>query len=104
MADFVWNDAELYRLLSSPQGPVARDLIRRAIRVHSHAVSLCPVDTGNLRSSITWEIEHDEEEGGPEGGVSAIVGTNVEYAPYVEYGTRYMTARPYLRPSLRFAA
>lgn len=35
----------------------------------------CPVDTGNLRNSIS----HTETED------MAIVGTNVEYAPYVEY-------------------
>lgn len=31
---------------------------------------------------------------------AAIVGTNVEYAPYVELGTRKMRAQPYLRPSI----
>lgn len=30
----------------------------------------------------------------------AHVGTNVEYAPYVEYGTRRMGAQPYLRPAM----
>lgn len=47
--------------------------------------------TGNLRSSIT----HRSEER------SATVGTNVEYAPYVEFGTsRGMKARPYIRPAI----
>jgi hypothetical protein len=100
MADIQWNDRELFELLASEHGAVGRDLTRRAIRVHSHAVSICPVDTGNLRSSITWQLEG----GGIEEGISAIVGTNVEYAGYVEEGTRYMAARPYLKPSLRYAA
>lgn len=30
----------------------------------------------------------------------AIVGTAVEYAPYVEYGTRKQKAQPYLAPSM----
>lgn len=30
-------------------------------------------------------------------GRSAVVGTDVEYAPYVEYGSRGMHARPFLR-------
>lgn len=38
----------------------------------------CPVDTGRLRNSISNEV--DEEE------VAMYVGTNVEYAPYVEFG------------------
>ena len=36
----------------------------------------CPVDTGRLRASITYET--DVSEG------TTIVGTNVEYAPIVE--------------------
>lgn len=28
----------------------------------------------------------------------AYIGTNVEYAPYVEYGTKYQKAQPYMRP------
>lgn len=28
------------------------------------------------------------------------IGTNVEYAPYVEYGTKRMKAQPYLRPAV----
>jgi HK97 gp10 family phage protein len=42
-----------------------------------YAVALCPVATSNLKQSIS----HDSDE------ETAIVGTNVEYAPYVEYGT-----------------
>lgn len=49
-----------------------------------------PVRTGRLRGSITSEYD----------GNSAQVGTNVEYAPYVEYGTYKMSARPFLRPAV----
>ena len=44
------------------------------------------VDTGRLMNSITHEVEGD----------TAIVGTNVEYAPYVELGTSKTQARPFL--------
>lgn len=37
------------------------------------------VDTGRLRNSITFTVVDDE--------ISLYVGTNVEYAPYVELGT-----------------
>ena len=30
----------------------------------------------------------------------AYVGTNLEYAPYQEFGTRTMTPQPYLRPAI----
>lgn len=33
------------------------------------------------------------------GSVTYTVGTNVEYALYVEYGTSRMAAQPYLRPA-----
>jgi hypothetical protein len=85
-------------LINSPSGPVARDLARRAIRVSSRAQVLCAVDTGRLRSSVTWRIAFDG------GGIYAEVGTNVFYGVYVELGTRYMSARPFLVPALAAAA
>ena len=47
------------------------------------------VRTGRLRNSIT----HARDD------TSAYVGTNVEYAAYVELGTSRMNPRPYLRPA-----
>jgi HK97 gp10 family phage protein len=59
--------------------------------VEGQAKELCPVDSGRLRNSINSEVKDD----------SAFVGTNVHYAPHVEYGTRRPTpAQPYLRPSI----
>ena len=49
------------------------------------------VDTGRLRNSITHAIDEAEK--------SVAVGTNVEYAPYVELGTSKMKDWPYLRPA-----
>lgn len=34
------------------------------------------------------------------GRTSVVVGASARYAKYVEYGTRRMRARPYLRPAL----
>lgn len=33
------------------------------------------------------------------GEISVIAGTDVEYAPYVEYGTSRMPAKPYFNPA-----
>lgn len=44
-----------------------------------YAKKLCPVDTGNLRNSITHTVSNGEK--------SAYIGTNSEYATYVEMGT-----------------
>lgn len=93
----VWDGSALNALLRGPNGPVARDLARRAVRVDNTAKRLCPVDTGRLRASITWRLEHDAQ------GLLAVIGTNVEYAPHVEFGTIYMAAQPFLRPALESA-
>ena len=51
------------------------------------------VVTGNLRNSITHQREDEKTE---------VVGTNVEYAPYVELGTvRMKKAKPYMRRTRR---
>jgi len=49
--------------------------------VHADAVKRCPVDTGRLRQSIRI-IKADDKE--------AIVGTDLDYASYVEFGTPQM--------------
>ena len=41
----------------------------------------CPVDDGQLRQSIDYQIEQEKQE------TIGYVGSNVEYAPYVEKGT-----------------
>lgn len=59
-------------------------------KAESYAKKLCPVDTGRLRNSIT-HAQFDEN--------TEVIGTNVEYAPYVELGTHKQKAQPYLRPA-----
>jgi HK97 gp10 family phage protein len=90
----IFDEAALDELFESPDGPVARDLARRAVRVRTAAVRRAPVDTGRLRSSIAHELGKDSR------GFVARIGTNVEYAPHVELGTSLMRAQPYLRPAL----
>jgi HK97 gp10 family phage protein len=64
---------------------------KAALKLEGEAKRLCPVDTGRLRNSIeTQRIDR----------YTYGVGTGVEYAPYVEFGTRKMRAQPYLRPAM----
>ena len=56
-----------------------------------YAAEAAPFKTGRLSGSITHK---------PLDGSTEIVGTNVEYAPYQEFGTRKMKAHPYLRPAV----
>lgn len=107
------HPAAIRRLLTGPQGGVARDLAQRAIRVQNAAKLYATgrpapgatnpegrgprVDTGRLRSSITWELRQDSE------GLAARVGTNVEYGYYLETGLRNGVTYPFLRPALSAA-
>ncbi len=54
------------------------------------ARELAPVRTGRLRDSIRISRARRGE---------AIVEATAPYAGYVEYGTRYMKPRPYMRPA-----
>jgi HK97 gp10 family phage protein len=83
-------------LLRRTHGPIGAKLSSTGLRVQSTAKRLCPVDTGRLRSSI--QTTNPRETG--TGQVSIRVGSNVNYARFVELGTRYQRARPYLRPAL----
>jgi phage gpG-like protein len=97
-----WNEAEYLSLTRGPQGGVARDLARRGVRIEASAKSYATgngggphVRTGRLRSSISWALGWDAL------SIFVDVGTNVEYAAYVELGTSRAKPYPYLRPALR---
>lgn len=61
------------------------------LTAESYAKRDCPVDTGRLRNSITNAVRTDEK--------AVYIGTNVEYAAFVELGTSRMKPRPYLKPA-----
>ena len=48
--------------------------------------------TGQTKRSVNLEIK--------DGGFTAESGPTTEYSPYVEYGTRFMEAQPFVRPAL----
>ena len=48
--------------------------------------------TGDTAGSINTEPR--------DGGLTVAVGATMQYNPYTEYGTRYMSAEPILDPSL----
>ena len=81
------------------------DAVLRALEiigqvVENSAAGYAPVDTGNLRNSITHEVDDGEH--------CVYIGSNVEYAPYQELGWyskgKHHSAanggRGYLRPAV----
>lgn len=48
--------------------------------------------TGNTKRSIRLEISGD--------GLTAESGPTTDYAEYLEFGTRFMDAQPFVKPSL----
>ena len=80
------------RVKEEMESAVLRALEKCGLTAEGYAKQLCPVDTGNLRNSITHLVQTGE--------LAAYIGTNVEYAPYVELGTYRQRAKPYLKPAV----
>ena len=71
---------------------VMKGIEKACLRVEATAKENCPVDTGLLRASIDHKLDVTKLEG--------IVGTNLEYAAAVEFGSIKKGAQPYLYPAL----
>lgn len=67
------------KVLEEFKAAVLRALERCGSEAEGYAKELVPVDTGNLRNSISHQVD--------EGEPAAYVGTNSEYGAYVELGT-----------------
>lgn len=77
---------------------VQKGLAAIGASAEGYAKKNCPTDTGRLKNSITWATADDHGEGtspassddykpqATPSGKYVYIGTNVEYAPYVEYG------------------
>lgn len=70
------HSAEVYKEL---EAACQRALEKCGLVAEGYAKKLCPVDTGNLRNSITHMVSDSEK--------AAYIGTNSEYAVKVECGT-----------------
>lgn len=69
---------------------IKRALIRIGLDAEAYAKKAVRVVTGRLRNSITHYVK----------GNSVFIGSNVEYARYVEEETSRAKPHPYLRPAV----
>ena len=74
----------------NPDMDIAAVFVAAGEAVADEARAMCPVDTGNLQSSIAVSAGSD----------GAEISANTDYAAYVEFGTWKMAAQPFLVPAL----
>lgn len=92
MSNFESNAEKVKKLISES---ALRGVTAACLLVEAQAKALTTVDTGLLRDSITHKAEIVN------GELIGIIGTPTEYAPHVEYGTRFQKAQPFLLPAFR---
>jgi len=76
---------EIYSLLEKQGKDIVRD-----IKNNFGLGSAPDIDSGKLRDSINYEVENEK----------VVVSAGVDYATSLEFGTRKMAPRPFLRPAL----
>lgn len=111
---FVIKQDNIKEIIKEKNEAVEKAMVSCGLIMERYAQDLCPVQTGRLRNSITFATEKYHSSGGgspakaedkalhgtPEVG-SVYIGTNVEYAPYVELGSSKRKPKPYLKPSIQ---
>lgn len=117
----VFDQAALAQLFDSEEGPVAKELVRKGLKVerrvkellHTHGTGRIyrksnptrthqasapgqppATDLGKYAASITQDLERDGQ------GLVEKVGTNDKRGPWLELGTRTIEPRPHLVPGL----
>lgn len=61
------------------------------VSMNKNMQKLAPVDTGNMKRSITSEFT--------DGGFTGTTEPHTDYAGYVEYGTRFQAPQPFVKPA-----
>jgi HK97 gp10 family phage protein len=84
---------DLESMADGVQDALDRAVQKTALQVERSAKQKAPVDTGTLRASIQIA---------PDGVAAYLVGTSVEYAPDVEFGTQPHVITPTDAEALRF--
>jgi len=74
---------------------VAVAVRKTAHSIEATAKTLAPVDTGNLRGSISTSVTGD----GQSGPISAEIGPTASYGHYLETGTSRSGPQPYMTPA-----
>lgn len=83
-------ESHLPEVQDAVEDAITKALEEIGLTAEGYAKKKCPVDTGRLRNSISHAAKEQ----------TVYIGTNVEYAVYVEMGTKNTKSQPYLRPAV----
>lgn len=87
MGHYSIDSAAVARVPSSAD--VSESMDKLAETIFEESQSFVPVETGHLKESGFTDSD----------GSAHRIGYTADYSAYVELGTRYMNAEPYLRPA-----
>jgi phage gpG-like protein len=81
--EFEDNSGEILKALENARDRALESIGQTAVKyAQDELTAQGAVDTGRLRNSITHAVDGDD----------VYIGTNVEYAPYIEFGTGHYSA------------
>jgi HK97 gp10 family phage protein len=69
-------------------------MTKSTIILSNEVISRAPVDTGELKNNNYRDVEETKY------SIDGIVYNTKEYAPHVEFGTKYQKAQSFMRTSL----
>lgn len=93
----------LDKLQNALKDNVSMDLVKRV--VHDHGLAMLDKIEANAdftQGYQTGETKRSVTAAGlniTDGGLTAEAGATTEYAPYLEHGTRFMEAQPFVKPA-----
>ena len=87
------NLPEFLEVVGSKAPDAVKESVEKAVNQVADGIlnvttTLCPVDTGALRASISVEVT---------GGDTIVATADKDYASYVDEGTRFMAAEPFFQ-------
>lgn len=89
--------AELVAEAAKARSEMSKIVRAAAFELQGLARVYAPVDTGNLRASIS--VGHPSGRSLQVNDIEAQIGPTAEYGAYVEFGTSRMGGRPYMTPA-----
>ena len=88
LARMIKGLTDIYRNSDSEIGRVVK---ANTAELQQKEMRSVPVDTGFLKRSILLTMKDN--------GLTGVVEPTATYATFVEFGTRFMAAQPYVRPN-----